>query len=95
MSPRKTDQIGAALTSKGFQAQDTHHEMYWLYVDGKKTSVRTRLSHGEREYGDNLLGQMAKQVGLVRRELDDLIDCPLTGPQYRALLIERGRVKIG
>ncbi len=71
MSPRRTDAISRALETKGFQKQDSHHEMYWLHVDGKKTSVRTRISHGDKEYGDSLLGLMAKQVGLARRELDD------------------------
>jgi len=53
--PRKTRAIRAALLSKGFMADDTHHEMFWLVVDGRKSSIRTRISHGVAEYGDNLL----------------------------------------
>ena len=68
--------------------------MYWLYVAGKRTSVRTRISHGASEYDDRLLGQMARQVGLRRHELDDLIDCPLDQAEYVRLLVERSAVRL-
>ena len=94
MSTRRTDEIGQALQSKGFVQDNTHHEMYWFWSGGKKTSVRTRISHSAREYGDNLLGKMATQVGLRRREFNDLLDCPLSEEDYRNLLIQRDRIKI-
>jgi hypothetical protein len=92
--PRKTKAIRAALLKKGFVADDTHHEMFWLVVDGKKTSVRTRISHGAKEYGDELLALVARQVGLSRQELYRLIDCPMDGGKLRLLLVERGRVRL-
>jgi len=94
MSTRKTEDIKQALTTKGFVISNTHHEMYWLYANGKKTSVRTRISHGSTEYDDRFLGLMAKQVGLARSEFNSLLDCPLSKEDYRDLLIQRNKIKI-
>lgn len=94
MSSRKTRQIAKALTDKGFEPMSTHHEMYWFSVDGKKTSIRTRISHGFKEYGDQLLAQMAKQVKLKRDQLELLIDCPLSKEGYVEILVEQGILKL-
>lgn len=91
---RKTKTIRAALMKKGFIADDTHHEMFWLVVGGKKTSIRTRISHGAKEYGDELLALVARQVGLNNQELYRLIDCPMDGERLTILLIERGKVRL-
>jgi len=91
--PRKTRAVRAALLSKGFIADDTHHEMFWLVVDGRKTSIRTRISHGVAEYGDNLLALVARQVGLSKQELYLLIDCPMDAEKLKRLLVERGKVR--
>lgn len=88
-----TRAIRKALTAKGFRGEQSHHQMFFLYVEGKRTQVRTRISHGKREYGDSLLAQMARQVRLQRREFNDLIECPMSGEAYLQLLRERGEVK--
>jgi hypothetical protein len=93
MSSWKTRDIRKGLLAKGFNQTKTHHEMYWLYIGDRKTSIRTRISHSESEYGDRLLNQMAKQVGLDRTEFDDLIQCPLSKEQYIELLRSRGIIK--
>jgi len=90
---RKTRAIRAALLSKGFITDDTRHEMFWLVVDGKKTSVRTRISRGVAEYGDNLLALIARQVGLSNREPYSLIDCPMDGEKLKRALIGHGKVR--
>jgi hypothetical protein len=94
MSTIKTKDIHAALTGKGFRVADTHHEMLWLFVGGKKTSIRTRLSHGSDEYGDSLLKLMAKQLKLRRADLDRLIECPLTEKEYVSILVKNGDVRL-
>ena len=94
MSTRKTKDIRKSLLLKGFQETNTHHEMFWLYVGSRKTSVRTRISHSESEYSDRLLSQMAKQVGLSKAEFDDLIECPLSYDEYVQLLKSRGTIKL-
>ena len=84
----------AAFLSKGFIADETHHEMFWLVVGGKKTSIRTRISHGATEYGDQLLTLMSRQIGLSKSELYRLVDCPMDGEKLKALLVERGKFKL-
>lgn len=93
MSTRKTKDIKKSLLAKGFQQESTHHEMYWFYIGEKRTSVRTRISHGATEYDDKLMGLMARQLKLRRSEFDDLIKCPLSGEGYSKLLIEQGHVQ--
>lgn len=87
-----TRQIDEALRAKGFRRRESHHAMYILYQGEQKTSVRTRLSHGRKEYDDRLLTQMARQVGLSRVELYELIQCPMTQQRYLDLLRQRGRI---
>jgi hypothetical protein len=94
MSTIKTKDIHDALTGKGFRVAETHHEMLWLFVNGQKTSIRTRLSHGSDEYDDGLLGLMAKQLKLRRADLNRLIECPLTEEEYVKILIKNGHVRL-
>ena len=94
MGTHKTRDIRSALLGKGFRESETHHEMYWFYAGERKTSVRTRISHGCNEYGDSLLSQMATQLKLRRRDLDDLIACPLSGEEYLERLLQGEHVRL-
>lgn len=94
MTKRKTSELQVALTKKGFRKSNNHHEMYLFYHKGKKSSVRTRLSHGAKEYSENLLAQMAKQVRLDRGQFDDFIECPLTEEEYIEHLLAKGHLRI-
>jgi len=85
MSSISTRTIKRALTSKGFREELTHHEMLWFFVDGKRTSLRTRISHGLKEYSDPLLAQMAKQLNISKYHLEKFFDCTLTEAEYLAL----------
>lgn len=89
MTTIATKEIEKALSSKGFEGQESHHHMFWFKHDGKKTSIRTRLSHGIAEYGDNLLGQMAKQLHLSKGQLVEFVSCTLSEQQYREQLIAK------
>jgi hypothetical protein len=94
MSPRKTREIKAALEHKGFVKSNSDHEVFRLRVKGKITSIRTHLSHGSNEYNDNLLALVARQLKLRRSQLNDLIDCPLSGEEYVAQLVRNGDIKL-
>jgi len=87
---RKTAEIGCALSRKGFKKSDRRHTFYVFFVGGKKTTVRTRLSHGQSEYGASLLAQIARQLHLKTNEFEHLVDCPLSGADYEGLLRDRG-----
>lgn len=94
MTTRKVKEIESSLGKKGFELKQTHHRMYTLFVEGKRTSIRTRISHGLKEYDDHLLGQMAKQVKLTKEQLLELIDCPMSEEQYRKILLDSGAIEL-
>ena len=93
MSSYPTRDIRRALLSKGFEEEHTHHIVFRLLVGGRKTEVRTRLSHGAREYGSSLLAEVARQMGLRKSELDAFVQCPMSYEAYVRLLIERGTIE--
>ncbi|MBY6273821.1 MAG: type II toxin-antitoxin system HicA family toxin [Caldibacillus debilis] len=89
MNPQKTKDIEAALLKKGFQRVVSHHIYYFLYVDGKKTSIRTKISHGIKEYDKSLLSQMAKQLKLPNEMFVNFIKCPLSYEDYLKYLRDK------
>jgi len=97
MPTRKTRKIVSSLTKKGFHSKKgkSKHIKYTLYVNGKKTSVFTWVSHGLDEYEDKLLNAMRKELRLESsKELDDLIECPMSEKELIALLVKRKIIKI-
>lgn len=97
MPAYKTRKIVSSLTKKGFSPKKgkSKHIKYTLYVDGKKTSVFTWISHGLDEYGDKLLNAMRKELRFeTTQELDELIECPMSEDAFVALLQKRGKIRI-
>lgn len=84
--------MDATLLKKGFQRDQTHHHMYWFFVGSKRTTIKTRISHGEKEYGDWLLGQMQKQLKLNKAQFDRFMDCPMKLEEYQGILVGAGHV---
>jgi predicted RNA binding protein YcfA (HicA-like mRNA interferase family) len=75
----KSRTIEKALLKKGFQKERgrSRHKKFTLYIRGRRTSIYTFISHGINEYGDDLLNKMRNQLHLTKRQLIDLIECPL------------------
>jgi hypothetical protein len=88
--PRKARQVISALKTKGFLADEDRHHIFLIYetIDGRKTSIRTRVSQqsGGSDIGDRLLGAMARQTKLNRRDFEQLVDCYLSREQYETKL---------
>ncbi|MDI7775308.1 hypothetical protein [Asticcacaulis sp. EMRT-3] len=86
---RERADIEAALLRKGFYKDDRDHH-YYIYtnLEGKKTTKRTKMSHGSsyKTIGDSLLGQMAKQVGLTKGKFLELVDCTLDQKGYEGIV---------
>jgi hypothetical protein len=82
--------IERALLDKGFHFHDTHHRRFFLVVDGKRTAISTKISHGERECGASLVSVMARQVRLSRKNFLLLVKCSLTGEAYVEILRQQG-----
>ena len=92
MKPTKARKLASALTSKGFLTSTNDHTFYILYVNGRKTSIRTKISHGKKEYGKSLLGQMSKQLRLEPRQFERLIECPMSEQDYLKHLVDSGHL---
>ena len=90
--PRPARDVMAGLTKKGFIKKENDHTFFHLWVAGKKTRIYTKVSHGEKEIADNLLGAMARQLNLNKKQFLELVDCPLTLDAYVASLRAAGVV---
>lgn len=89
----KTRDIEKALLAKGFQVEQTHHEYFWFYYNGKRTHIKTRISHGKKEYGSNLISAIKKQLKLQsKQQIEDLLNCPMSEEDYIELLLSNGEV---
>jgi hypothetical protein len=83
--------IEAGLLAKGFEQRegDHHYFIYWS-MDGRRSLAKTKTSHGaSRELSDELLGKMAKQCGVTKKQFLDLIDCSLNRVDYETILREK------
>jgi hypothetical protein len=97
MPTHKTRKIISSLIKKGFNPKKgkSKHIKYTLYVNGKKTSIFTWVSHGLNEYDDQLLNAMRKELSLEsNQELNDLIECPMSAEALISLLVERKKIRI-
>ena len=93
--PHKARAVEAALLRKGFRlvTNGRHRKFEYGALGGNTTAVRTSMSHGaNRDLSDDLLGKMARQVRLSRREFDELVRCPMSQSRYEGLLARRGHL---
>ena len=81
--------VEAALKKKGFHEKLGDHKFFIYYTqDGKKTPVRTKISHGgsNRDIDAELVGRMAEQCRLSAKSFVDLVNCPLDRKNYEKKL---------
>lgn len=86
MATRKAREIKEGLTKKGFIAVQRDHTYLFFSVGGRKSSIHTKISHGNKEYGDHILSLVARQLRITTKQLDDLLDCPMSHEDYLAIL---------
>ncbi len=67
MPTYSTRAYGAALERVVFRRDTTHHQMFWYYDGDKKSSLRTRTSHGEKEFNDSMLSLRRRQIGSLSK----------------------------
>lgn len=82
----RTDEIKSSLTKKGFEPKDGKHKFFNYYYDGKKTKISTMISHSHKEIGDTLINKMSKQVKLSKDQFCKLVNCSLSGEEYKEIL---------
>ena len=86
MATRKAREIKEGLTKKGFITVQHDHTYLFFSVEGRKSGIHTKISHGNKEYGDNILSLVARQLRITTKQLDDLLDCPMSYEDYLAIL---------
>lgn len=92
--PRDKREVEAGLLNKGFEQRDGDHN-YFIYrsLEGKKSLAKTKTSLGRGfDIDDNLLGMMARQCGITKKQFLDLVDCPLQRPAYESYLRQAGKL---
>jgi hypothetical protein len=95
MADIHVSRFNGALVSKGFdRSESKHHTMVHLMANGKRTSIRTRLSHGERNVSDWLQSQVARALHVSKRDLLRFIDCELSQDEYVRVMTERGHMRL-
>lgn len=91
MTARLSKLIEKALKHNGFKKTPTHHNQYRYYtLTGTKAPVKTFISHGTKDYGDDLLSKMADQLKLTKKELLSFIDGKMTREDYETILRRKG-----
>lgn len=83
------------LPKKGFVEQDDrNHVFYHFKHDGKKTHIRTHVSHGSKykTLGNDLVSKMAKQCKLTTKNFRSLAECTISHEEYIKLLEEAGEI---
>jgi hypothetical protein len=93
--PLEREKIRKALLRKGFVEGGTDRDFYRLETGGKRHSIGTKLSRGSKykDYSDDLVRDVYKQLGLTKDELISFVDCPLDYEHYVKLLRERGKIR--
>lgn len=88
MTIYKDRDVRASLKRKGFKEEPTDHNFYFLYVDGKRTTVNTHTSFNHQDINDYLIDKMKKQLHLSKKDFARLIECPLKYDEYVKILKE-------
>jgi len=94
LGTRKNFNIASSLLKKGFRQTQSSHARLTFFIDGRKSSVFTFVSHGKKEISDGLMHQMARQVRLSHKQFCDLVDCSMTGDELREFYLREKIVKV-
>ena len=83
----------SGLCKKGFVKSGGDHIFLRHMVDGKYSSVYTKVSHTKKlkDISRDLLTSIRKQLRLdTNQEVFDLVECPLSEEDYNNILKEKG-----
>lgn len=83
------------LPKKGFvEEDDRKHVFYLFHYNGRKTHIRTHVSHGSKykTLNDDLVSMMAKQCKLTTKNFKGLAECTVSHSDYVNLLKEAGEI---
>lgn len=84
---RKTKEVIAALGRKGFERSSNKHKKFqYVTLAGKKTDVRTFVSHSSKTLSASMLNAMARECALSTGQFLNLVDCPLSREEYEKII---------
>ena len=91
---RTRKEIEKGLLNKGFVKVDTHHHRFiYQTITNERTAVFTKTSHSHTDLSNDMIGQMARQCRLSRKQFDALIDCSLTREAYEEQLRQENAIR--
>jgi hypothetical protein len=93
MTETLTSLLINALLRKGFEKVETHHTMLWFVVQGRRTSIHTWVSHGQRKLDDRLLRLIGRELHLSRAELLKFVECEMSYEDYRRRMVDEGYLR--
>ena len=88
IKPVLADDVRRALRAKGFRegAAKKDHEMFHFWLDGQKTSLWVKLSHGAREIRRDEIKNNARAMHVTGEQLYNVLNCT-TSPQETVALL--------
>jgi hypothetical protein len=94
--PRKKRDVKNILLKKGY-IQTNHsydHDTFWLEVDGKKTTITTKISFsGGNDISDSLLGSMKREMCFDSKiNFERYFNCDMGRDEYISNLKERNLI---
>jgi hypothetical protein len=89
----KTKDIKLNLCKKGFAESNTDHKVFWFYIDGTRTSIKTKFSHSANEVDDHLIHLMANQLHLTKSEFVKFAVCEISEQEYIETQKELGNLR--
>lgn len=90
MTTLKVRDVLNSLMKKGFVRSEGDHRHLIFYCNGKKTPIRTKVSHGSREVDDSLINLMSVQIRIEKKQFIDMVNCPFTHDDYLRELQSQG-----
>ena len=67
--------------------------MLWFVVQGRRTSIHTWVSHGQRKLDDRLLRLIGRELYLSRAELLKFVECQMSYEDYRRRMVDEGYLR--
>lgn len=87
--PRAKKDVKKVLLKKGFSLDPGDHEYFFIYRNGQKTAINTKISRGsQKDIPDGLLKTMMKQIRLEKSDFERYLNCTMSGDEYIQYLLD-------
>ena len=94
MATLKAIDVENALCKKGFDRSNNDHRVFWLHIDGKKTSIHTKTSHNNQDIDVHLQSLMTRQMHLTKNEFLQFVSCQMNFEIYIKQLYSRNCLRL-